>query len=186
MTMLGKRLFSAVCGLGLLACTFQAHAFDRNRPGFLLGIGVGGFGADISSSGPSVLGEEADGGLAVALRIGAGINNNFSIYFLRDFQADSDFGFGLTGVGSTVYFSGAGPTPYVIGGLGLGDVSDDSIFTDSALGFAAMLGAGFAFTQGFHLDASVMYVDAELEENFQPDVDFEIVSYRLMARYTWF
>ena len=85
--------------------------------------------------------------------------------------------------------------PIFFGGTGLGlfsisdgvpsgpNVGDDY---EAATGFGLLFGGGYAFTQSFHLDASLMYLDVTDDENFASDVDYEITSLRFTVGYTWF
>jgi len=174
-----------VC-IAMLTQSPAAMAFDGKRTGFLLGVGGGFHFSNIESENSFFLNEGSSGGFALALKIGAGVNERLAVYFLRDGQFDSNVVFGLTGLGATYYFRDAGPSAYLTGGLGFGDITDDDIDNDSALGAAVMFGGGYAFVQGFHLDGSVMVLSATLDNDDLEDIDYDTVSLRVMAGYTWF
>lgn len=181
---LHKLLAPCVAAL-TIAQASNVVAFDGQRTGFMLGIGAGAHASDVEAEDGIIL-DQSSSGFALALRVGAGVSDRFAVYFLRDGNFDGDVVFGLTGVGATYYFRSSGPSAYLTGGVGFGDVSEDDIDTDSAIGSAAMFGGGFAFTQGFHLDGSIMAVSATLEDDFDNDIDHDTFSFRVMAGYNWY
>lgn len=180
----------------MFATASPAVAFDGDRRGFLLGLG-GGFhtsDGDESGNGFEDFSSSASG-LSLRLMLGGGISDRFTLYAIRDANLDSDdAAFGLFGVGSTFYFRGNGPSAFIHGALGVGDVAFDEVDRgdnryddyDVAYGVGAMFGGGYAFTQGFHVDGSLMLVDVTDDDNFVTDVDYRYVSLRVMANYTWF
>jgi len=181
-----------------LGCAGPAAAFDGDRRGFLLGASGGLHTSDGDESGDGFADfDSSTSGLALRLMIGGGISDRLTVYGTRDFNLDSDdVVFGLTGIGSRFYLRGNGPSAYLHAALGVGDVTfdvddrrnDDRYYDDydSAYGVGAALGAGYAFTQGFHVDGSLMVVDVTDDDNFARDVDYTYVSLRAMAGYTWY
>ncbi len=181
-------IFATACG--------SIHAFDGDRRGFMIGAGGGFHTTDFDASNNGFAGSpDSEFGAVLRLTVGAGINEKFTVYGIYDIEQDDDTVYGLLGPGGTFYFRDAGPSAYLFGGAGLGvlSFSDRERFGnnrrfdyETATGFGLLFGGGYAFTRGFHVDGSVMYLDVTDDDNFEFDTDYEITSLRVTASYVWF
>jgi|GEM_PF-1058205 len=187
-------LVASVLCVGALV---PAQAFDGQRRGFLLGLAGGLHTSQGDESGDGFVDfQDSTAGLSLRLMLGGGLTERFTLYAIRDVNLDSDdAAFGLFGLGSHYYFRADGPSAFLHGALGVGDVAfdegnrrddDDDYDYDAAYGYGVMVGGGYAFSQGFHVDGSLMLVGVTDDENFARDVDYDYVSVRVMAGYTWF
>lgn len=179
-------LFTSVA----LSCS-NANAFDKERNGFLIGLG---FGAQNTSTTVSTTNgntatsdDVSESGTAFSFRIGGGIGRKTTLYFLSQANSDSEATYGLTGLGGTYYFKESGPSLYLHGGVGLGTIVFDEPFVSDGRGGAAMFGIGYEPTRGLHLDLNFMSIQAENSTTFiDPDVDYDIFTTQFMVGYTWF
>ena len=78
-----KFLFVAI--ILLVLSTTPTFAFDDERRGFLLGFGAGlhGIEEDFIVSGSNI-GSQSKSGLATSFKIGGGITDQFTLYYVRN------------------------------------------------------------------------------------------------------
>lgn len=153
----------------LLSAT-PALAFDDNREGFILGLGAGfhSIKNDYTLNGVSYL-NESKSGLASSFKIGGGITNQFSLYFVRNaswFTTPLTIGsttkeahavVGMGGIGATYYFETTAPSGYMLGAIGGSDYAfplESNVTTRT--GGAIMLGGGYEFEPHVMFEVTVV------------------------------
>ncbi len=190
MIAISTRVTTAVAATLFSANTF---AFDDNRQGFFFSVGAGlqtvNVETDVSIGATS---SDSSGGIATSFKIGGGISNQFSMYYIRNaswFRAEDSFGdtntflAGISGLGGTYYLQPTSPSAYLMAAIGFGDYS--APFEDGAdadVGSAYMLGAGYEFSTHKSVEASALFVDAE-RSDFE---DSTARSFQVTFNYTWY
>jgi hypothetical protein len=154
----------------ILLLANSALAFDDNREGFILGLGAGlhSIKNDYSLNGLSYL-TESKSGLATSLKVGAGITNQFSLYFVRNSSwfstpvtngattKDAHAVVGISGIGATYYFEPAAPSGYMLAAVGGSDYAfpfESNITTKK--GGAFMLGGGYEFDKHVMFEVTLL------------------------------
>lgn len=175
----------------LLCVTFlffsqSASAFDGNRKGFLLGIGLGAHGSEI--------GPDSQGGLASSFKIGVGITNKLAIYYANHvayFNADGFlYGSSLTGIGVSYYFSANRPSFFLTGTIGLAgfddfDTDEDDFSTgNSGDGEGIAFGFGFELARLLTFESMVMHSTIDYDGNVIGDRDH--TSVLLLANFVFY
>jgi hypothetical protein len=168
-----SRVAPVLCIIGALAsASTSSFAFDGHRKGFVLGFGAGpamtSFTQTVSLGAQSVTGDrENKMGLATDFRIGAGVTEQFSLYYVNRvswFSLDNALGKTVTIansvglLGATYYFQPVCPSPYIHGLLGL--ASWDTPFESGSEAWTGMgLGGGIGYELAPHwsLEGSVNY-----------------------------
>ena len=162
-------LKSATLVAVLLSAT-PALAFDENREGFILGLGAGlhSIKNDYSLNGNSYL-TESKSGLATSFKMGAGITNQFALYFVRNaswFSTPVTSGtttkdvhavVGMSGIGATYYFEPAAPSGYTLAAVGGSDYAfpfESNMNTKT--GGAFMLGGGYEFDKHVMFEVTLL------------------------------
>lgn len=153
-----------------------ASAFDDSRQGFLLGLGAGLHTIDLDYQGNGrSLGSESQSGIATSLKIGGGLTDQFALYYVRNVSwysapyssdgfnvQDITYAVGLMGVGATYFFSPSAPSGYILGALGVGDISAPfEPNVDSDTGSAFMFGGGYELGKHVMLEATVLGTDID-------------------------
>jgi hypothetical protein len=173
----------------------HAQAFDGARKGFVLGLGLG-FGSakqTISAQGVSL--SNTEGGLATTFKIGAGLSDNFVLYYSNRvvfFNADVTVGLtnsshslnqGMSAVAGSYYLEPAGPSFFFTGELGVGILTDrDADASDS--GFGVGLGVGYDFGNHFVLEGTFMHAKVGAEDVGDVTIDESITNLAVTA--SWF
>ena len=148
-----KKTISPLIALSLLCATSTVDAFDGNRKGFSLGLGAGVHHLDnhVLFDGNGGVIYEGQTGIASSLKIGAGINEQFSVFYTRNaswYNVNGELAvIGLTGLGASYYLSPNVPSKYFIAGLGLGDFSTPLYDSDTDIndGSSFLVGFGYEF-----------------------------------------
>jgi len=169
---MGKRIAVAVFALVTLLAVTSASAFDGNRKGFFLSVGLGGgmnsFTQTLEVTGqPSTTSDrENKGAFATDFKIGGGFNEQFLLYYVARsswFSITNVFDESVTilnqigGVGATYYLSEAAKSAYFLGAVGLGTWSTPFESGGSTwIGFGLTGGVGYEFAKhwGAELAAS--------------------------------
>lgn len=154
-----KKIAGALLVVMALGSTETAFAFNGERQGFLLGLGVGASSYTI---------ENRDGktGLETDLKIGYGYTNQFQVFYTNKVNfgsAEGDYSLqmhGLTGIGANYYFNPLAPSFFVGGGVGLAthnfissDSEHDSI-SDSGAG--VYISGGYEFARHWNVELSIV------------------------------
>lgn len=184
---------------GLLLLSTSASALDGERRGFLVGVGIGTQSTDATMDMDNGFerfeGDVSESGTALSFRIGGGLSDRSTLYVTRRHNfGEDDVSYGLTGIGASYYFTTSGPSFYVHGGLGAGEISfggpDEGI--GDGRGRAAMFGAGMETARGLHVEMTFMNVQASGTvdipgSGIDPlDVDYDIGTTQFTIGYTWF
>jgi len=148
----------------------SALAFNGQRSGFMLGIGLGahGFKADIEGWN--------HGGLATTFRLGAGISERFQVYAFNDlswFNRDSErIYYSLYGLGVNWFFSDFTPSYYLRAGVGVTRLADYHALSESSIfdrgkGTGLLIGTGYEIRKHVNLEIALFHstIEAELIVN---------------------
>jgi len=189
-----KKILLLATALFLLMAPFQASAFDNDRKGFMLNLGLG-FGQGKISASTGGLSASTDAiGFGTDLKIGAGLNNNkVLIYYTNrvlwyspeivvgDTRLDGNLINGMSAVGVSYFLEPEVPSLFFSGALGIG-VHYDSDAEDSLTGFGFTLGIGFEFARHFIAELTYMHAGVSFEEDI-PGVDPSISN--IMLSVSW-
>lgn len=159
-------LKSFALAAGLVAAT-PALAFDDNRQGFILGLGIGlhNINSDFSVNGTKT-GSQSEGGIATSFKIGGGVTDQLALYYVRNaswFKApygtparEITYMIGLSGLGASYFLQPAAPSGYFLVAVGVGDISapSESNIRDDT-GSAFMFGGGYEFSKNLLLEATL-------------------------------
>ena len=184
--------------LFMLICSQTVFAFDENRKGFILGLGAGLHTTDIDfiNSGVSVS-SDSEAGLATSFKIGWGFTTQFSLYYVRNASwysapffdgftiSDTIFTLGISGAGISYYFKPTAPSFYVLGALGVGDLSapfESNVETDT--GDAYMLGGGYEMSK--HVLFELTWLDADIDSADLSTLKVEGSSIQFTVNYMWY
>ncbi len=158
----------------------NANAFDDNKEGFMLGLGIG-----VSSIKTSITGEDSrDTGFATSFKLGYGLSEQLSIYLSSQGDNYKYDGKGksvntsLFGIGMDYYFEKNSPY-YVTAMLGQGTVIELKKSKDQT-GYGFLVGAGYELSEHISLEASYMKVNTNDKLNADTD------SIRFTVNYTWY
>lgn len=192
-------LAAVLCGL-LAFASGNAQAFDGNRKGFLLGVGVGAHlsSIDVSNVTADFPGDRDDGGITLELSIGGGISDQLALYFSHLLTIGDDYSTGIFGAGTTFWLRPSGPSLYFEGTVGLGLViSDEHDYNyyndeydyrytdDTADGPALRLALGYQFENRLQIEGGIMSVWAE-DDSRDRDTDVDVFSGQFIASYLWY
>ena len=157
---------TTLCLSFLCINAMSASAFDGERKGFSLGIGIGpGY---IHWSDPeNIQQDESSATLQFDTRVGSGLTAHSQVYFtLKGFtlvgtQSGFDvLGGGVAGLGLSYYFSSSAPSIYVTGGAGA--MVHTNIFTSYSGG--PMINAGFGVEVVRHVGLEVLVIRSWTDE----------------------
>ena len=175
-----------------------ANAFDDSREGFVLGLGAGfhNFNEDFNYDGAKISSLSRNG-LATSFKIGAGITDQVLLYYVRNaswFSApyfngittsDITYTVGISGVGVTYYFSPSAPSSYILGAVGVGDISapfEKGVAPDT--GSALMFGGGYEVSEHVQLEATVLTTKITSQDDSH--LTLKSSSFQLTANYLWY
>ena len=151
------RNFNLILVLVVLLLTFttSTYAFDGNRQGFILGLGVGPGLTSYSFEGIGTDDRTNKASVNTDFQIGYAPNNQLLIYWMSKVQwysletifGSAIYASGVGGLGLSYYFEKEGPSLYLTGGVGFASVAapfEDNIETEYGFGIAAGVGYEFA------------------------------------------
>ena len=184
--------------MGLMGYIGVANAFDNNREGFILGLGVGMHSSNIEFNydGSTILDYDRSG-LATSFKIGGGISNQFAIYYARyaawysapfsDGITTKDITYttGISGLGVTYYLTPEQQTGYIFGAYGIGDLAapfEDGIAPDD--GSAMMAGAGYEFSDHIQIEGVILLPSITSADDTLLTID--ATSIQLVINYLWY
>ena len=187
-----RNLLALVLALALIATAFQAQAFDGERQGFMLNLGVGAGQAkwNMSTAGIDVSLDKT--GFGGDFKIGGGINPQTLLYYTNrtlfysiealDFYTGepytADFVNGMSAIGVSYFLQPEAPSFFFSGALGIG-VLTDSEGSDSESGFGFTLGAGYEFAKNWIVEGT--YMNAKVAE----ELGIELSISNLMVSVSW-
>jgi len=175
-----------------------AFAFDNNRQGFILGFGAGfhTIDSDVIYNGYK-LGSDSNSGIATSFKIGAGLTDQFALYYVRNaswYSAPYSDGFttkditytmGIMGLGATYFLSPSAPSGYLLGAIGAGDLSapfESGISSDT--GSAFMLGAGYELNNHFMVEGT--WQSTNIDSADDPLLSIESSSFQVTINYVFY
>ena len=185
-----KKTISPLIVLSLLCATSTVDAFDDSRKGFSLGLGVGVHHLDnhvlFGDARPLIY--EGQTGIASSFKIGAGINEQFSVFYTRNaswYNVNGELAvIGLTGLGASYYFSPGVPSKYLIAGLGLGDFSTPLYSSDTDIndGNSYLAGFGYEFKRHQSVEFNLGYTTHKVNSS----VELETVAAQILFNYQFY
>ena len=159
--------------LFILASVNDAHAWDKQRKGFVLGFGGGLALTSIKEEFGGLSGRENKLGLYTDFRIGYAPENNWMIYYMNKvswFGSKVTFfdGFvghvedvtvisGITGAGFSYYFNPDSPSPFVTGGVGASSFSFPFEDVGGTTGAAFFVGGGYEFARRWSVEGNLTW-----------------------------
>ncbi len=192
-----KRSLGILLVLGVLLGASQVLAFDGDRQGFVLDLGLGfGQGKLKASMGSVESSVDATGGAAV-LRIGGGLGRQTvvtftaravsykpSIEYTDPFTGttttvEGDLGNGFSGVEISYFLKPQAPSFFFTGGLGAGVYMDNDT-DESESGFGLSLGGGYEFATNWVLEANIF--GAKVAEIMGTDMTISAATFTI----SWF
>jgi len=176
--------------------TFPCWAFDNNRDGFAVGLGVGAQSTtvDMSATDGQVFTDEY-GGAAASFRIGLGFTSQFLYFFAVEmsmYEATDgidgelvSYMSSMGGVVASYYFSPKSPSAYVTGGVGWGNLSIESAsFSDADDGSSFMFGGGYEFMN--HQSVELNILSTSIPSKYVEIESIDTASFRLMYQYLFY
>lgn len=153
----------------ILFSATPALAFDEHRQGFILGLGAGfhSTSLDFTRSGFSPL-SQSKSGLATSFKIGAGITDQFALYYVRNASwysapysnngttKDALYTIGLSGIGASYFLAPSAPSGYILGAFGVGDLAAPFEKVNPDTGSAFMFGGGYEFNNHLMFEATLL------------------------------
>lgn len=146
----------------LSANVTDAHAWDKQRKGFVLGLGGGPALTSINEEFLGLSSRRNKLGLYTDFRIGYAPENNWMICYINkvswfgsEVTYSTDFDWhvkdmtimsAITGVGFSYYFNRESPSPFVTGGVGASSFSFPFEDLEGTMGAAFFAGGGYEFT----------------------------------------
>ena len=187
--------FLVIC---ILVMSQTANASDDDREGFIIGLGVGYHTIDIDFNyNGSKIRSDSESGLATSFKIGWGITNQFSLYYVRNASwysapyfdgfttSDITYTVGISGVGATYYLSPSAPSWYLLGAIGVGDISapfESNIKSDT--GSALMFGGGYEVSEHIQLEGTLLTTDIDSADDSQ--LNLKTSSIQFTVNYLWY
>lgn len=172
----------------------SAQAFNNQRQAFIAGLGIGyhGMQLDKDAAGNGTTTNTVDG-LASSVRIGVGLSNQFTLYYLSEGNwynsGGSSWFSGINGLGAAYYFSPRARSLYLHYGYGYSYTSHPWETTDktnnSKFGNGYILGAGYEFMPHVSVEASYMRTNLTdvTSDSLFPS---RTTSWRLMLNYLFY
>lgn len=184
----------SVCTTVLLIGSIStAHAFDGNRKGFQIGLGLGAHTTALNFSDSNRPGNfEAEQNVAVALHVGYGFSNTITGFIGGKGGSvainGEDRTLSFSGIGATIYLSESSPSLYITGLAGRGSISLNQLDDDDAdlrdTGPAWLAGIGYEVTDRLHLEFN--YGRAELVDPNNDQNTSELESAFATISYIWY
>ncbi len=176
-------LISLSLVLILVSAVEPAQAFDGDRKGFMLNLGIGAGKAEVFVTGGDISSSMDEIGFGGDLKIGGGVNSQTVIYYTSRtlFYSVNDYSAvnGMSALGVSYFLEPQAPSVFFSGGLGLGALIDiDGQDSESGIGYT--LGVGFEFVPNWTLEATYMRATVESEG----ELDLGISN--LMISISWF
>jgi opacity protein-like surface antigen len=157
-----------------------ANAFDDNKEGFILGLGIGASSIKTTYT----RGDSRDTGFATSLKLGYGFNRQTIMYLgaIGDAYKYDDKGktvnTALTGIGLDYYINQNSPF-YITAMVGVGSVSELKN-TKIQTGYGFLVGAGYEISEHITLQADYMKINTDDKLNADTD------AIRFTINYTWY
>lgn len=186
-----RNLLALVLALALIVTAFQAQAFNGERQGFMLNLGVGAGQAKWTAEDEGIEVSFDKTGFGGDFKIGGGINpqtmiyySNRTLFYSLDFSdgmggtVSSNLVNGMSAVGVSYFLQPQAPSFFFSGALGIG-VLTDSEGEDSQSGFGFTFGAGYEFAKNWIIEGT--YMNASIGEEMGVDMSIS----NLMVSVSW-
>ena len=173
-----KRIIIPTLTALLLGST--ANAFDDNKEGFILGLGIGASSIKTTYT----RGDSRDIGFATSIKLGYGFNKQTIMYLGAIGDAYKYDGKGksidtaISGIGFDYYFDENAPY-YVTAMVGVGTINELKN-SDEEKGYGFLVGLGYELSQ--HLSLETSYMKINTDDKLDADTD----AIRFMVNYTWY
>ncbi len=175
--------------LFLLMAPFQASAFDGDRQGFMLNLGLGFGQGKLSASGFGASASVDAIGFGGDFKIGGGPSSQVQIYYTNRTlwyspEAGGESGDlinGMSAAGVSYFLEPQAPSVFFSGALGMGVVVDSEA-DDSMSGFGFSLGVGFEFVPNFIAELTFMHSGVSGDNDID-GIDFSISN--IMVTVSW-
>jgi len=167
----------------LLITSQQAFALDGTRKGFSISVGGGFHSIEVDSQESFFTTTEplSESGIATSLKIGGGVNQNLSLYYIRNaswFDNEYVYVAGMSGIGATYHVRPTAPSLYFLASVGIADYA--APFTeniDVTTGTGYMFGLGYEFKPHWMIEGT--YFISEYD-------DGDVTSPQLTLNYMWY
>lgn len=166
--------------VALLAIASPASAFNGSRKGFLLGAGIGAafssFNQELTLNGIQYpkSDDESKTGAATDFRIGGGVSDQLTLYYVNDvnwFSLNNALGndvtiaSGLGLLGGSWYMKPEGPCFYFNGLIGIASwATPFESGSKSGNGFGLGLGAGYEFSKHWSVEGNLGFGSPKIED----------------------
>lgn len=177
----------------LASVTTTAQAFDGNRKGFQVGLGIGAHTTAMNFSDSNRPGSfDSEKKLAASFQLGYGFSNTITGFIggkggsvlVDGFEGMFSFG----GIGATVYLAESSPALYLTGLIGQGSLSMNQADAENAdlrdAGSGWLAGIGYEVTSRLHLEFT--YGQAELTDPNNDQNTSTLESAFATVQYIWY
>ena len=187
--MIKSRLLLLAALLATAAST-HVHAFDGQRKGFQIGVGIGAHTSEIgyrAEFAPQTVDSAQQ--MAISGQLGYGFSNRI-VGFLGGRGGsvvidNREASLAVVGFGATVYFNESSPSIYATGMFGsasIGFADEEPEFND--VGKSWMIGVGYEVTDRLHLELS--HAQAVLQDPNNAANESTLQSSFITASYVWY
>jgi len=155
----------------MLMAPLTANAFDGERKGFMLNLGLGFGQGKVSWTGGSLDGT----GFGPDLKIGGGPSNQVLVYYTNRVLWWEPEGYsqklvtGMSAVGVSYFLQPQAPSFFFSGALGLG-VFTNSDFDDPDSGIGFTIGVGFEFSRNYIIEFTFMHAGLDMDSGWDPAI----------------
>ena len=175
-----KQLLSCILVIGILAAAGQVLAFDGDRQGFMLNLGLGFGQAKETVSIGGVDASVKENGFGGDFKIGGGINSQTLLYYSNRtlfYSLDSydvlgnpttyDWVNGMSAAGVSYFLNPQAPSFFFSGAVGIGVLMDREA-EENESGLGVTLGLGYEFATNWIIE--VTYMTAKVAEELGADL----------------
>jgi len=165
------RILLIITALFMLAAPLTASAFDGERHGFMLNLGVGFGQGKISGDGDSIDGT----GICTDFKIGGGPSNQILVYYTNRAlwyspeNSSIDLVNGMSAAGVSYFLEPKAPSFFFSGALGIGVLTNSEI-SDSESGFGMTLGVGYEILSNFIVELTFMHAGLSNDYGFDANI----------------
>jgi opacity protein-like surface antigen len=158
-------LLTAIMVCFIIGMTSQAQAFDGNRKGFILGLGLGYGQSTFAVSAYDITVSTSYSGFCSDFRIGYAPSEQVMLYWNSKVAWITEFDdlitYGLGGLGGAYYLKPEGPSFYFTGLIGFSSLTNISEASSSETGSGMGIGAGYEFSNHYSVEANYVFGSIE-------------------------
>lgn len=135
--------------------------------------------------------------MATSFKIGAGITDQFALYYVRNaswFSApyfdgyttrDATYTIGISGIGATYFLAPSAPSGYFLAAIGAGDIAVPfENNTKANTGGAFMFGGGYEFAKNLMIEATLL--STNIQDNSSPPITLKSSSLQFTINYLFY